>query len=116
MLVGVDVSTLNNVDRLGVAACRLNRWEWDDILGPKPEGFDSLPNFIQKRHFWERKKPSKQDFVTPAYNAIKSIIGEANISRCWWKYFLGRSDEEWFNWYISEYIMSYHISNRLADG
>ena len=31
---------LNYVDRLGLAYCRLNSWEWDDAVGPKPEGFD----------------------------------------------------------------------------
>ena len=110
-----DISSLNDVDRLGVAACRLNCWEWDDILGPKPEGFDSLPEYTPKRHFWERKKVSKHDFVYPARNAIKNIIGEANISRCWWKYILGKSDEEWFRWYISEHIRSYRISNRTPN-
>ena len=44
----------------------------------------------------------KSDYLTPAIEGIKSIIGEANISRCWWKFELGKTEEEWRQWYVTE--------------
>ena len=58
------LQNLNKIDRLGLAYCRLNCWEWDNIIGPKPEGFD-------------------------------------NASRCWWKFILGKTEDEWFRWFVS---------------
>lgn len=107
----IDVSKLNAVDRLGVAACRLLQWEWDDILGAKPEGFDDLPNFIPGKSLKRSNKSCKSDYVGPAIHAIEGIIGKANISRCWWKYFLGKSEEEWLQWYVGVYIKAGNQSN-----
>lgn len=76
---GIDEGHLNRTERLGLAYCRLNSFEWDPI----------------------QRKPSKCDFVAPAIMAIKSIIGEANTSRYWWRFELHKSDEEWFHWYVS---------------
>lgn len=96
------------IDRLGIAYCRLICYEWDDIVGPKPEGFDELPDRTQESCFFRRKKPCKADYVVPAYMAIKEIIGEANASRCWWVYKLGRTEEEWFRWYVRERFKGAH--------
>lgn len=96
------------VDRLGLAFCRLNCYEWDEIVGPKPEGYDELPDedsFSIKKilnHKKYRRNPSKYEYIHPAIEAIKSIIGDANCSRCWWIYKLGRTEQEWFRWYCSE--------------
>ena len=86
----IDETQLNCIDRLGLAYCRLNGFEWDDILGPAPNEFDKLP------------KAQKDDYIKPAIEAIRSIIGEANCSRCWWMFKLGKSKEEWFRWYVTE--------------
>lgn len=99
---GIDEGHLNRTERLGPAYCRLNSFEWDPILGEKPDGFDNLPNYTEKRRLpLFKRKPSKCDFVAPAIMAIKSIIGEANTSRYWWRFELHKSDEEWFHWYVS---------------
>lgn len=89
------------IDRLGLAYWRLNRYEWDDILGPKPEGFDELPNLWKKRWPWQKKKPCKHDYISRPMRAIETIIGEANISRCWWAYELGKDFDEWLKWYLT---------------
>ena len=105
----IDVSTLSKTDRLGLACCRLNSLLWDEILGPKPEGFDELPRFSKdvERLFHRRQHMrSKYDYTRPAYHAIESIIGEANTSRCYWKFTLGRSEDEWFRWYTVERFLS----------
>lgn len=93
-----------DIDRLGLAYCRLNTYEWDEILGPKPDGFDNLPKWAKKKWPFSKKKRTKSDYVRPAMRAIERIIGETNCSRCWWVYGLGRTEEEWFRWYIRESI------------
>lgn len=101
-LDSVDTSSLNETDRLGLACCRLHSLMWDEILGPKPDGFDELPRFSkdEKRPFHRiQHTRSKSDYTNPAYEAIEKIIGEANASRCFWKFILGRPEEAWFRWY-----------------
>lgn len=88
-----------DIDRLGLAYCRLNCFEWDEILGEKPEGFDNLPNYTPRNHLFKKRKMSKMDYIDPPIRAIESIIGRANTSRCWWKYELKLSEEDWFKWY-----------------
>lgn len=94
-------SSLGYTDRLALAAMRLNAYEWDEILGPKPVGFDELPVCSKTNLMTGTRTPSKTDFVRPARLAITNMIGEAAVSRFWWIYGLGRSEEEWFRWYIS---------------
>lgn len=101
VMIPVNETELNLADRLGLAYCRLNCGVWDEILGPKPEGFDALPDFPVKRLF-RKKRPSKHDYVSPAIEAINSIIGIANASRCWWIFQLGRTEDEWLRWYVAE--------------
>lgn len=99
----IDEAALSRTDRLGLAYCRLNCYQWDDLVGPKPEGFDDLPEnltFAQRLH--DRSARCQSDFVRPALLGIESIIGEAATSRCWWKFRLGRSEEEWFAWYVTQ--------------
>ena len=111
-VIKVDESKLSWIDRLGVAYCRLNGYEWDDILGPKPEGFDELPVDSPKAGVFRKHIPCKRDFTGPACYAIKKIIGEANASRCWWVYKLGRTEEAWFRWYTRECFKEYFEANR----
>lgn len=89
-MIWTDESKLNWVDRLGLAYCRLNSWKWDDLLGPSPDGFSDM------------SKTEKMKYLQPAYKGIESIIGTANTSRCWWIFELGRTEEEWLRWYITE--------------
>lgn len=93
---------LNYVDRLGLAYCQLNSWEWDDAVGSKPEGFDELPRYDNRKFKRIRKKiKTKDDYLTPAIKRIELIIGRANMSRCWWKFELEKTEEEWKEWYIT---------------
>lgn len=110
----IDESKLDRIDRLGLAYCRLNGYQWDDYIGPKPEGFDQMPIDRPKPKLLRKHRcvPCKADFVSPAMHAIESIIGEANISRCWWVYWLGRTEEEWFQWYVHKAFKKYAESIR----
>lgn len=105
----VDEATLNRTDRLGLAYCRLNLYEWDNILGPKPSGFDDLPDYLPTRRRRKLRRVcsgaypmSKEDYVKPAMTAIRSIIGDANCSRCFWIFRLGKTEEEWLHWYLTK--------------
>lgn len=114
----IDESKLNKLDRLGLAWCRLNCWEWDEIVGLKPDGFDNLPKFdpyeierikypltmqllsktCPKRY---AKHPSKRDFIRPAKKMIESVIGFAYANRCWFIFELGRTEDEWMEMFSS---------------
>ena len=99
----IDESKLSEIDRLGLAWCRLNSGEWDEILGPKPDGYDELPLIPPPRwQFWKRNRLSKLDIIIRRMRNIESIIGNANVSRCWWIFGLERTEAEWRNWYINE--------------
>lgn len=98
-MIPVDESKLNYIDRLGLAYCRLNCYEWDEIFGPKPDGFDTLPDVPPKRRLFQPKRLSKHDYLAPAIVAIECVIGKANISRCWWLFQLGRTEADWLHWF-----------------
>lgn len=89
----IDESALSKTDRLGLAWCRLNCFEWDELVGTKPSGFNMLPEFA------EDNAPSKYQFVIPEMNKIENVIDKANLNRYWWMFALGRSEEEWREWY-----------------
>ena len=96
----VDESQLDRTDRLALAACRLNRYQWDPILGPKPEGFDNLPDYTKTSFFTGKRKPCKFEHVIRARKSVLSIIGEAAESRFYWLHGLGQTEEAWLEWYI----------------
>lgn|GEM_PF-3488221 len=94
----IDESALDRIDRLGLAYCRLNGWEWDEIVGPKPDGFDEMPLGIGDDYL----APGTRSFyIHPARVGVEKIIGEANASRCHWVFNLRRTEEEWLRWYCS---------------
>lgn len=103
-----EEQSLNLTDRLGLAWCRLNCWEWDDILGPKPPNFDDLPDYARKDGLplLGKKIDSKHDIIAPAVKKIIDIIGIANTSRCWWRFVLKKSEREWLRWYLNDGVLS----------
>lgn len=91
--VQADENVTNENDRLGLAFCRLNSWEWDEYIGEKPDGFDNLP-------IYDERQVSKYDYVNGPIDAIISIIGDANASWYLWKYEFGKTRSEWLKWYL----------------
>lgn len=51
------------LERYGRAILRLEGWEWDDAIGPKPEGFDALPITEQIR------------IIEPRLQRLRDIVG-----------------------------------------
>ena len=105
----VDESKLSKTERLALASCRLNRWEWDEYIGPKPEGFDEMPCYDPKPNGKREIFPTKADYIAPAVTAIEKIIGEAEVSKFYWIHELGRDEEAWMKWYITERFMPYEV-------
>lgn len=100
-LTNIDESSLSFRDRLGLAYCRLLCWEWDEFIGPKPDGFDTMEEY--PRHKWfGRRKRCRVDYTHPAMTGIESILGEAECSRYWWLFAMGETEETWRTWYLTE--------------
>lgn len=97
----IDEAGLTREERLGLAACRMNCWMWDEYIGPKPEGFDQLPTYTIKH---DPAILTKFDVLEMPTRLIKSEIGEANISKYWWIFELGETEEAWKKWYETERV------------
>lgn len=86
MFETIDESKLSPVERLGLAYCRLNCWDWDELIGEKPDGFEQMTN------------EEKHGYIEPQLDRIEQILGSPYTSRCWWVYELGKTEEEWLEW------------------
>lgn len=82
----IDESKLSPVERMGLAYCRLNCWDWDELIGEKPDGFEQMTN------------EEKHGYIEPQLDRIEQILGSPYTSRCWWVYELGKTEEEWLEW------------------
>lgn len=114
----IEEGTLFSIERLGLAYCRLNVFEWDEIVGEKPPGFDKMPDFPESSDsldLMKRNYLTKHDFLQPAIEAIRELIGEANTSRCWWKFQKIGSEAEWFKWYCGTHGLNFDQVNRRRE-
>lgn len=87
----IDETTLNFEQRLGLAYCRLNSWQWDDIIGPKPNDFDNIENLLVKN-----------EYLYEPFQRIINIIGERNCNKYWWMFALDKTEDEWVEWYYKD--------------
>jgi hypothetical protein len=96
--------TQEQIDRYARAALKLNSFEWDELAGEKPKNFDNLPNYYHKSDFqyfleWflnvKDKRSTKSMFVRKPREEIEEKVGEKNVSWAHFKYNLGKSREEW---------------------
>ena len=87
----IDETTLNFEQRLGLAYCRLNSWQWDDIVGPKPNDFDNIEDLLVKN-----------EYLYEPFQRIINIIGERNCNKYWWIFVLDKTEDEWVEWYYKD--------------
>ena len=87
----IDETTLNFEQRLGLAYCRLNSWQWDDIIGPKPNDFDNIEDLLVKN-----------EYLYEPFQRIINIIGERNCNKYWWMFVLDKTEDEWVEWYYKD--------------
>lgn len=85
----IDEEALSHTERLALAWYRLSRWEWDEYIGPKPDGFDDLPNCFPMRLLSAREPISKFYYVHPVTTVIEETIGKYAL----WKFFNDYLDE-----------------------
>ena len=81
--------------RLGLAWVRGNKWIWDEeVFGPKPDIYEDLPMFSSGGE-------SKYDYIHPKMEEVSKEISRMITSKYWWLYELGRTEEEWKEWYMN---------------
>lgn len=71
------------LERYGRAILQMEQWEWSDVIGPKPDGFDDLP--IEKRI----------EIIEPHLKAVREIVGP--VVESYWRHridYLG-DDQSW---------------------
>lgn len=85
-MTDIDEGKLSPIERIGLAYCRLNCWDWDELIGEKPDGFEQMTN------------EEKHGYIEPQLDRIEQILGSPYTSRCWWVYELGKTEEEWLEW------------------
>lgn len=74
-----------------------NNYEWNDLLGPKPEGFDELPYYGGKK-----RRRSKSDYTKPIWAVVNTLIGPKRIRKLLYK---EKSSFEKAAFVLSEYAM-----------
>ena len=70
-------------ERLGLAWCRMNLWEWDNLFGTIPVDFEN----------------NKYKYLRDPMNYITDKIGYKNCLKYWWKFHLHKTEEEFENWW-----------------
>ena len=81
VLSRVPEANLSDEARLALLYWRFQIWQWDDLAGPKPEGFDEMKgfptNFIQERFLSHHYKIT---YMRAKNSALRSIIGERKLN------------------------------------
>lgn len=96
----IEQTNLTAEERLGLAYCRFNCWQWDDIFCPCPEGFYDLPRFSDKPGVLTR-----EGFIDVQLEEIERTLTPAQQSMYWWKFKLNATEDEWRQWYYIDRII-----------
>ena len=122
MQKGIDESTLSPKERLGLAYCRINSWQWDDLFGEKPENFDDLPDIRPvkligriRNKKWRKYRRCKQDYCKPIIVVMDQVFAKEEKLCYWWRFGLGRPKEEFERWYFTDYVRN-EIENEKRIG
>lgn len=79
-LMQIDGSKLDDEARLALAYWRFQMWEWDEIAGPKPDGFDKMKpfprNFIERTFFSGKFRKAYLEEISAC---IREIIGDEKL-------------------------------------
>lgn len=88
----INESELSWEERLGLAYCRLNTHQWDELLGEKPEQYDDSDEAVR--------------LSVKIMEHIRQIIGPAKANECWWRFTQIGSREEWLRWYCVDHVLA----------
>ncbi len=103
--MNIDLSRFTE-DELCQIHNSLNRWEWNELLGEKPDGWDSMKNF-RNPYIGRRFFKSKYKIITPIHRQIEEIVGMKKILEWHWINNLGRTKEEYETWISNEIVNNY---------
>lgn len=92
---------LAHEERLALAWLRLNRHEWDSYVGPKPDGFDGLPDYGYFSPFSEKEMLSKSYYVRPVMTVIEENIGTYALQKFLNDYLSPNPIKNFDQWYFS---------------
>ena len=107
--MNLDEAKLGPAERLALAAYRMNGWQWDDMFGEKPDGFDQMTI------------DEKNKFIYPQFMQIDELLGDVYLGRCFW-IFDGKTEAEWLEWrksrlaYEKEYKRNEDAQRSEKDG
>lgn len=79
-------------ERYGRAYLKLEGWEWDELAGPKPEGFDQMTN------------EQKVQVCTPKRDEFYAIIGDVYANYLQWTVDRQASEESWIEYRRRMYL------------
>lgn len=79
-------------DELGVIYCKMNCFEWCDIFGDPPEGYEKMTG----------KKLYHDPAFREAFDAVSGMLTEEEKSMYWWTIELERTKEEWAKWWYDQ--------------
>lgn len=97
----VDEEKLDRTERLVLAWHRLNGYQWDAYVGPKPDGFDSLPDYLTPRPLTGHRPLCKSYYVRPVMTAIEETIGAFPLSKFYCDHLSKDTTEDFIQWYFS---------------
>lgn len=82
----IDELSLSMEERYGLALMRLSCWEWDEIFGPEPEGWETLPDYPGR---WRDRvlrrlglKKFKWDYIEEKWIWLKTDISPEVQKKC----------------------------------
>lgn len=81
-------------DELGMIYCRMNCFEWCDIFGEPPDGYENMNG--KELHY----DPKYRE----AFEAVSGMLNEKEKSMYWWTIELERTKEAWEEWWNRERV------------
>lgn len=90
----------------------VNSYKWDNRLGEKPVGFDSLDMYNRKHIDKITKRKTKSDYVQAAVTAIGLLVPQKKLHHHGMVVKLGWSEERFESWWRDKglFEMIAHIS------
>ena len=86
----------------------LNRWEWDERLGPAPDGWDSMPYYLStgeeaRRRFSLRRRPAtRRDAIRPVKREIEQHVSSYDSLKYLHMHEFGYTEQEFTEWYLGQ--------------
>lgn len=105
ILNNVDIEQFSEEELLEIED-QLNVWLWPQQLGKEPECWTRMPDF-DRRKWYQRicnhYIPSRFDAARAILSRIHRKLGDRKILRYHWLHNLGRTEEEFNEWYGFEH-------------